>query len=62
MPEHPLSTLEKLDPRLMNHLRETNELIYSPGALPSVLERHRAADPSPATRRIDRLVVERLMR
>jgi alkylhydroperoxidase/carboxymuconolactone decarboxylase family protein YurZ len=34
MPEHPLSTLEKLDPRLMDHLRETNELIYSPGALP----------------------------
>jgi len=32
--EHPLSTLEKLDPRLMNHLKETNELIYAQGALP----------------------------
>ena len=34
MPEHPLSTLERLDPRLMNHLKETNELIYGQGALP----------------------------
>ena len=34
MAEHPLSTLEKLDPRLMNHLKETNDLIYAPGALP----------------------------
>jgi len=34
MSEHPLSTLENLDPRLMNHLRETNDLIYAPGALP----------------------------
>ena len=34
MAEHPLSTLEKLDPQLMNHLKETNELIYAQGALP----------------------------
>jgi alkylhydroperoxidase/carboxymuconolactone decarboxylase family protein YurZ len=34
MAEHPLSTLEKLDPRLMNHLKETNDLIYAQGALP----------------------------
>jgi alkylhydroperoxidase/carboxymuconolactone decarboxylase family protein YurZ len=34
MAEHPLSTLEKLDPRLMKHLNETNELIYADGALP----------------------------
>jgi alkylhydroperoxidase/carboxymuconolactone decarboxylase family protein YurZ len=34
MAEHPLSTLEKLDPRMMVHLRDTNELIYAQGALP----------------------------
>jgi len=34
MAEHPLSTLENLDPKLMKHLRDTNELIYAPGALP----------------------------
>jgi alkylhydroperoxidase/carboxymuconolactone decarboxylase family protein YurZ len=34
MLEHPLSTLEKLDPKMIGHLREVNELIYCPGALP----------------------------
>jgi alkylhydroperoxidase/carboxymuconolactone decarboxylase family protein YurZ len=34
MPENPLSTLEKLDPKIMDHLKATNELIYSKGALP----------------------------
>lgn len=34
MAEHPLSTIEKLDPKLMNHLRDTHELIYAQGALP----------------------------
>jgi len=34
MAEHPLSTLENLDPKMVEHLRETNDLIYAPGALP----------------------------
>lgn len=34
MQEHPLSTIEKLDPRLMDHLKKANGLIYSEGALP----------------------------
>jgi alkylhydroperoxidase/carboxymuconolactone decarboxylase family protein YurZ len=34
MSEHPLSTLERLDPQMMEHLRATNELVYGPGALP----------------------------
>ncbi len=34
MPENPLATLEAIDPDLMRHLKETNDLIYSSGALP----------------------------
>jgi alkylhydroperoxidase/carboxymuconolactone decarboxylase family protein YurZ len=34
MPENPLSTLEKLDPKILEHLRATNDLMYSEGALP----------------------------
>ncbi len=34
MPEHPLATLMKHDPDLIQHLKETDELIYGPGALP----------------------------
>ncbi len=34
MPEHPLSTMESLDPQLMKHLKETNDLIYGSGVLP----------------------------
>jgi alkylhydroperoxidase/carboxymuconolactone decarboxylase family protein YurZ len=34
MTEHPLSTIEKLDPALWNHLKEANKLIFSEGSLP----------------------------
>jgi len=34
MPEHPLSTIEKIDPDLMNHLKEANKLVFSEGSLP----------------------------
>ena len=34
MHEHPLATLQKLDPDLMAHLQATDPLIYADGALP----------------------------
>jgi alkylhydroperoxidase/carboxymuconolactone decarboxylase family protein YurZ len=34
MPENPLATLEKLDPAMMKHLRDSDALIYGDGALP----------------------------
>ena len=34
MDEHPLATLQKLDPDLMTHLQATDPLIYADGALP----------------------------
>ena len=34
MAEHPLATLQKLDPELMAHLQATDPLIYADGALP----------------------------
>jgi alkylhydroperoxidase/carboxymuconolactone decarboxylase family protein YurZ len=34
MAEHPLATLERLDPELMKHLNDVNKLIYAPGVLP----------------------------
>jgi alkylhydroperoxidase/carboxymuconolactone decarboxylase family protein YurZ len=34
MPDHPLSTLRKLDPEFMKHLEETDALVYADGALP----------------------------
>ena len=34
MNEHPLATLQKLDPELMAHLQATDPLIYADGALP----------------------------
>jgi len=34
MNEHPLATLQKLDPQIMEHLQTTNALIYADGALP----------------------------
>jgi AhpD family alkylhydroperoxidase len=34
MPEHPLSTLMKLDPGFMNQMDQMNETVYSAGALP----------------------------
>lgn len=34
MQEHPLATLEKIDPKIVGHLKEANDLIYAEGALP----------------------------
>jgi alkylhydroperoxidase/carboxymuconolactone decarboxylase family protein YurZ len=34
MAEHPLSAIQKIDPRMMDHLKEMSELIYCSGALP----------------------------
>jgi alkylhydroperoxidase/carboxymuconolactone decarboxylase family protein YurZ len=34
MDEHPLATLQKLDPELMSHLQAIDPLIYDDGALP----------------------------
>jgi alkylhydroperoxidase/carboxymuconolactone decarboxylase family protein YurZ len=34
MSEHPLATLQKLDPDLMAHLQATDPLIFCDGALP----------------------------
>ena len=34
MPDHPLSTMMKLDPELTKHLQDSEEFVYSDGALP----------------------------
>lgn len=34
MAENPLKTICEIDPDFMDHIRKTNELIYSDGALP----------------------------
>ena len=34
MPDHPLSTMKKLDPEFMKHLEETDALVYADGARP----------------------------
>ena len=34
MDEHPLATLQKLDPELMAHVQAADPLIYADGALP----------------------------
>jgi alkylhydroperoxidase/carboxymuconolactone decarboxylase family protein YurZ len=34
MAEHPLSTLNKIDPAMMKRLEELNEFVYGSGALP----------------------------
>ncbi|HVP89958.1 MAG TPA: carboxymuconolactone decarboxylase family protein [Terriglobales bacterium] len=34
MPEHPLAALQRLDPKMMGHLKDMDELIYCPGVLP----------------------------
>jgi alkylhydroperoxidase/carboxymuconolactone decarboxylase family protein YurZ len=34
MSEHPLATLERLDPEVMEHLHAADEFVYAPGALP----------------------------
>jgi alkylhydroperoxidase/carboxymuconolactone decarboxylase family protein YurZ len=33
MATHPLSTLGRIDPNMMKHLQETDELVYASGAL-----------------------------
>ncbi|MBP1661573.1 MAG: hypothetical protein H6P95_2765 [Candidatus Aminicenantes bacterium] len=33
MPDHPLSTMRKLDPEFMKHLEDTDALVYADGAL-----------------------------
>lgn len=34
MAEHPLAALQKIDPKMMEHLKDMSELIYCSGALP----------------------------
>jgi len=34
MAEHPLAALQKIDPKIMGHLKDMDELIYGSGALP----------------------------
>jgi alkylhydroperoxidase/carboxymuconolactone decarboxylase family protein YurZ len=34
MPEHPLAAIQKIDPKMMDHLKDMSELIYCSGALP----------------------------
>jgi hypothetical protein len=34
MPDHPLSTMRKLDPEFMKHLDDADALVYADGALP----------------------------
>jgi alkylhydroperoxidase/carboxymuconolactone decarboxylase family protein YurZ len=38
MPEDPLATMRKLDPALMKHLHDTNNFIYTDGALPKKIK------------------------
>lgn len=35
MPENPLATIEKLDPKLMEHLKGTHALVFCEGAMPT---------------------------
>jgi len=34
MAEHPLATLEKIDPEMMRRLKDLDPFIYGPGAIP----------------------------
>ncbi len=34
MPDHPLSTMRKLDPEFMKYLEDTDALVFADGALP----------------------------
>ena len=34
MPEDPLATISRIDPKLSDHLRATDSLIYADGAMP----------------------------
>jgi alkylhydroperoxidase/carboxymuconolactone decarboxylase family protein YurZ len=38
MPENPLSALEKIDPAILKHLKDSDGLIYADGALPRKLK------------------------
>jgi alkylhydroperoxidase/carboxymuconolactone decarboxylase family protein YurZ len=38
MPEHPLAAIQKIDPKMMDHLKDMSELIYSSGALPKKIK------------------------
>jgi alkylhydroperoxidase/carboxymuconolactone decarboxylase family protein YurZ len=38
MPDHPLSTIAKIDPEFMKHLDLTNHLVYTSGALPKKIK------------------------
>jgi alkylhydroperoxidase/carboxymuconolactone decarboxylase family protein YurZ len=38
MPEHPLDTISKLDPKFIEHLSKTEELVYCDGALPKKIK------------------------
>jgi alkylhydroperoxidase/carboxymuconolactone decarboxylase family protein YurZ len=38
MPEHPLSTLRKIDPDFMKEVQLTEDLVYKDGALPRKLK------------------------
>lgn len=34
MPEHPLAAIQRLDPKMMDHLKDMNGFIYCSGVLP----------------------------
>jgi alkylhydroperoxidase/carboxymuconolactone decarboxylase family protein YurZ len=34
MAEHPLEPIRRIDPRFMDHLKQTDELVFADGALP----------------------------
>jgi alkylhydroperoxidase/carboxymuconolactone decarboxylase family protein YurZ len=38
MAEHPLSTLQGMDPEFMKHLQDSDELIFGSGALPKKIK------------------------
>jgi len=38
MAEHPLTTMEKLDPELMEHLHASQDFFYADGALPKKIK------------------------
>jgi alkylhydroperoxidase/carboxymuconolactone decarboxylase family protein YurZ len=38
MAEHPLAAIQKIDPRMMDHLKDMSELIYCSGALPKKIK------------------------
>jgi alkylhydroperoxidase/carboxymuconolactone decarboxylase family protein YurZ len=36
--ENPLAAMQKLDPKLLEHLKQTEELVYGDGALPKKIK------------------------